>query len=166
VPRSNRCAERRRPTHSRLVSARAADDRGSASLEFLTAGMLLLVPLVYLVLALGAIQSAALATEGAARQAARVFVQAESTAAGTAAAERALTLALADHGVSASEAALSIRCSPVPGQCHTRRGWVTVEVTVRVPLPLLPPVAEFGGPLAVPIDASATQQVSRFWGAR
>ena len=62
--------------------------------------------------------------------------------------------------------ALSIRCSPVPTQCHTRRGWVTVEVSVRVPLPLLPPVVEFGGPLSVPIDASATQQVSRFWGAR
>ena len=166
MPRSNRCAERRRPAQSRLRGTRAADDRGSASLEFLTAGMLLLVPLVYLVLALGAIQSAALAAEGAARQAARVFVQAESTPAGSAAAERALALALADHGVQASDVALSIRCSPVPTQCHTRRGWVTVEVSVRVPLPLLPPVVEFGGPLSVPIDASATQQVSRFWGAR
>ncbi|MCA1943576.1 MAG: pilus assembly protein, partial [Yonghaparkia sp.] len=61
-------------------------DRGSASLEFLVAGLLMLVPLVYLILTLGTIQSAALATEGAARQAARVFVQAPSTAVGAAAA--------------------------------------------------------------------------------
>lgn len=155
MPRLSRCAEPER-----------AGERGSASLEFLTAGLLLLVPLVYLVLTLAAIQSAALATEGAARQAARVFVQAESTPAGLAAAERALTLALADHAVEASDVALSIRCSPVPSQCHTRRGWVTVETSVRVPLPLLPPVLELRGPLSVPVEASATQQVSRFWGAR
>lgn len=141
-------------------------DRGSASIEFITAGLLLLVPLVYLILTLGALQSAALATEGAARQAARVFVQAESTAAGTAAAQRALDLALADHGVDPSAVSLAISCTPNPGQCHTRRGWVTVDVSVRVPLPLVPPVFDLRVPLAVPVEASATQQVSRFWGAR
>lgn len=166
MPRSSRCADLVAAAWGRLAAVRTEQDRGSASLEFLTAGMLLLVPLVYLVLTLGAIQSAALATEGAARQAARVFVQAESTAVGRAAAERALALALADHGVEASEVALSIRCSPVPSQCHTRRGWVTVETSARVPLPLLPPVLELRGPLSVPVEASATQQVSRFWGAR
>lgn len=140
-------------------------DRGSASLEFLTAGLLLLVPLVYLILTLGAIQSAALATEGAARQAARVFVQAESTAAGTAAALRALELALADHGIEAEGTSLAISCAPRPDACHTRRGWVTIEVSARVPLPLVPPVVDLRVPLAVPVEASATQQVSRFWGA-
>ena len=141
-------------------------DRGSASLEFITAGLLMLVPLVYLILTLGTIQSTALATEGAARQGARVFVQAESTAAGTAAARRALDLALADHGLDPSEVSLSITCSPNPGECHTRRGWVTVDVAVRVPLPLVPPIFDLRVPLAVPVEASATQQVSRFWGAR
>ena len=51
-----------------------AGERGSASLEFLTVGMILLVPLVYLVLALAAIQGGSLAVEGAARHAARVAV--------------------------------------------------------------------------------------------
>lgn len=141
-------------------------DRGSASLEFLVAGLLMLVPLVYLILTLGTIQSAALATEGAARQAARVFVQAPSVAVGTAAAQRALDLALADHGLAASETALRITCEPRPQQCHTRRGWVTVAVAVRVPLPLVPPILDLRVPFAVPVEASATQQVSRFWGAR
>ncbi|HSP76545.1 MAG TPA: hypothetical protein VLO31_10065, partial [Cryobacterium sp.] len=49
-------------------------ERGSASLEFITAGLILLVPLVYLVLAMAALQGGALAVEGAARQAARVYV--------------------------------------------------------------------------------------------
>lgn len=157
---SNPCAE--------LTPDRGAgcSDRGSASLEFLTVGMLMLVPLVYLILTLGAIQSAALATEGAARQAARVFVQAESIAAGSAAATRALELALADHGIEAEGTSLSITCAPRPDQCHTRRGWVTVSVAVRVPLPLVPPLFDLRVPLALPVEASATQQVSRFWGAR
>lgn len=156
------------PSVSRLDAGYGdgCSDRGSASLEFLTAGLLMLVPLVYLILTLGTIQSAALATEGAARQAARVFVQAPTVAAGAAAAERALDLALADHGLEAINVALSIACTPNPGQCHTRHGWVTVEVAVRVPLPLVPPLLDLRVPLAVPVEASATQQVSRFWGAQ
>jgi len=74
-----------------LRSSRAADDAGSASIEFLTAGMLLLVPIVYLVILVAAVQSAALATEGAARQAARVFVQAASVQSGEEGAARAIT---------------------------------------------------------------------------
>ena len=58
---------------------RAAGD-GSAALEFITAGFLLLIPLVYLILAMAALQGGALSVEGASRQAARVFVQAPSSA--------------------------------------------------------------------------------------
>jgi len=35
-----------------MPRSRLSDDRGSAALEFITAGMLLLVPLVYLILAM------------------------------------------------------------------------------------------------------------------
>lgn len=163
MPHSSRCAEAARARAARLAR-RARADEGSASLEFITAGLLLLVPLVYLVLTLAAIQSASLATEGAARQAARVYVQAPSDEAGRAAAARALDLALDDHGVD-GEPALSILCAPRPDVCHTRSGWVTVDVAVDVPLPLVPPVLELRVPLSVPIEATATQQVSRFWGA-
>jgi hypothetical protein len=60
---------------------------------------------------------------------------------------------------------VTIRCSPRPSDCFVRQGLVTVEVNLEVPLPLAP--ATLGGdfPLVVPIEASATQQVSRFWGA-
>jgi hypothetical protein len=145
-------------------SRRWTDDSGSASLEFITAGLVLLVPLVYLVLAMSAIQAGALAIEGAARQAARVFVEAPDEAAGEAAAIRALEFALADHGMAAADAAIAIECSADP--CHTRRELVSVRIDVAVPLPLVPPVLQGAFPVAVPLSAEATQQVSRFWGGR
>lgn len=142
-----------------------ADDEGSASLEFITAGMLLLVPIVYLVLTLSSIQAGAFAVEGAARQAARVFVQSESVPAGSAAAARAVSFALADYGLDSRTVVTRISCTPVPTNCLTRQGYVTVEVTTTVVLPLVPPVLDLDVPLSVPITSTATQQVSRFWGA-
>jgi hypothetical protein len=140
-----------------------ADERGSASLEFITVGLLLLLPLVYLILCLSALQAGALAAEGAARQAARVYVGAVSDAEAQQAAERAIQFALADYGVERGAATVTLSCDPDPSACLTRRGFVTVVIAVAVPLPLAP--AGFGGtePLSVPLRASATQQVSRFW---
>lgn len=143
-------------------SKRFSDDSGSASLEFVTAGLVLLVPLVYLVLTMSAIQAGALAAEGAARQAARVFVQSTSETDARAAVERAVQFALADHGVQAADVAVDITCRPDPANCLARHGLVTVDVSVAVALPLMPPVVAGEFPLAVTLEAAATQQVSRF----
>lgn len=142
------------------------DDTGSASLEFITAGMLLLLPLVYLVLVMSAVQAGALAVEGAARQAARVFVQGETARTASAQAERAIQFALADYGLDAAEATVAVSCAPNPSECLTRLGTVTVDVGVSVALPLVPPGLTLDVPLAIPLEASATQQVSRFWSGR
>lgn len=147
------------------LSKRWTGDDGSASLEFITVGMILLVPLVYLVLTMAAIQAGALAVEGAARQAARVFVQSGTIAAAESSAERAVQFALADYGLSPDQAQVAVTCSPNPSLCLTRRGFVTVSVSVVVPLPLVPPVLDLDVPLGVTLESSATQQVSRFWGA-
>ena len=143
-------------------SRRFADDEGSASLEFLTIGLILLVPTVYLVLTVSSIQAAAFAVEGAGRQAARVFVQAPDLVSAEASAERALAFALADHGIE-EEAVLTVTCQPAA--CLTRQGFVTVDIELSVALPLVPPVLVGDFPLAVPLHATATGQVSRFWGA-
>ncbi|MEX1079255.1 MAG: hypothetical protein WED09_09135 [Homoserinimonas sp.] len=140
------------------------NEDGSASLEFITAGMLLLLPLVYLVLVMSAVQAGALAVEGAARQAARVFVQGETVAAATAQAERAIQFALADYGIDAADATVRVSCAPA--ECLTRLGTVTVDVGVSVALPLVPPGLTVDVPLAIPLEATATQQVSRFWSGR
>ncbi|TFC53236.1 hypothetical protein E3T26_00665 [Cryobacterium sp. TMT1-21] len=148
---------------SRTCASPAESERGSASLEFITAGLILLVPLVYLVLAMAALQGGALAVEGAARQAARVYVQAPDEATATARAERAVQFGLADYGIDAADAEMSVDCRADTDGCLTRRGTVTVTVRIRVPLPLVPDVLSLRNGSSVPLEASATQTVSRFW---
>jgi hypothetical protein len=126
--------------------------------------MILLLPMVYLVLTMSALQAGSLAVEGAARQAARVYVQAADVPDARAEAERAIAFALADYGLDPSDAVVSITCAPRPTDCLHRRGSVTVTVGVSVALPLLPSVLTIGGPLNVPLRSEATEQVSRFWG--
>ncbi|MHA6695725.1 hypothetical protein [Homoserinimonas sp. A520] len=154
------------PRGTSLRNGHYRSEEGSASLEFITAGMLLLLPLVYLVLVMSALQAGALAVEGAARQAARVFVQGDTVASATAQAERAIQFALADYGLDAADATVAVNCAPNPSQCLTRLGTVTVNVGVEVTLPLVPPGLTLDVPLAVPLEATATQQVSRFWSGR
>lgn len=149
-----------------LLPRIAAVERGSASLEFITAGVLMLVPLVYLVLTLSALQAGSFAVEGAARQAARVFVEADDVAAAAARSQRAIEFALAEHGLDGASATVQISCSPHPDACLTRQGIVTVTVGATVALPLVPPGLVIESPLAVPLQATASQQVSRFAGSR
>lgn len=147
------------------IAERCRQDRGSASLEFITVGLILLVPLVYVVLTMSAIQGAAFAVEGAARQSVRVFVQAPNDAEASARAQRAIRFALADAGLDGLQPRITVSCSPRPHACLTRLGTVTISVGVTVPLPLVPPVLDLSVPLGVPLQATSTERVSRFWGA-
>ena len=168
MPPSNRSTETTRWRVAGILSLmrrRMRDDSGSASLEFITVGLILLLPLVYLVLAMATIQGAALAVEAAARQAVRVYVVSSSEAGAAQRAERAIAFALADAGIE-SPPTVAVACGPRPGACLTRLGTVTITVAVSVPLPLVPNVLDLDVPLSVPLEASATQQVSRFGGAR
>ena len=148
-------------TEPRIIGS----DEGSASVEFITVGLLLLVPIVYLVLALSSIQSASFAVEGAARQASRVFVQADSVGVGEAAAARAIAVTLADYGLDVGDAEIVISCRPDPADCLNRRGFVTVSISIVAPLPLFPEVLGTDIPAGVTIDSVSTEQVSRFAGS-
>ena len=136
-----------------------ADD-GSASLEFVAAGLILLLPIVYLVLALASIQAGAFAAEAAARQAARLFVQQQTLEAAQGVADRAIQFALADYGVDEGDASVEITCAPAA--CLEPGAVVTVVVTVAVPLPLVPAVLQGDFPLQVTLEGVAAQRVSRF----
>lgn len=138
---------------------KSRSEEGSAALEFITAGMLLLVPVVYLILALSAVQGATLASEGAARHAARVYVQATPGTQATAQAQQAVNVALADFGIPEDKATVSISCSP---NCVSPRSLVTVTVAVDVPLPLVPAVLNLDRRAVVPVSAQASDVVSRF----
>ncbi|GAB3390050.1 hypothetical protein GCM10027568_13150 [Humibacter soli] len=142
------------------------NDAGSAALEFITAGLILLVPTVYLVVALASIQGAQLAAAGAARQAARVYVQAHDDEDAAARASSAVQFALADFELPLDVATVRVACEPRQDACLTRRGTVTVTVSVRTPLPLVPDVLDLRKGASVTVAAASTQRVSRLWGAR
>ena len=142
-----------------------ASDRGTAALEFVTAGLILLVPTVYLVVVLASIQGAELAAAGAARQAARVFVQAQSETDASAESSAAVAFALADFGLPDDAATVDVHCAPRPDACLTRRGTVTITVRVRAPLPLVPDVLDLHRDASVTVQATSTNRVSRLWGA-
>lgn len=141
---------------------RPSRERGSASLEFLTAGFLLLVPLVYLVVTLSVVQAGALAVEGAARQAARVYVQAPSEAVGLERAARAIQFGLTDYGLDAADATVRVTCTGGPTGCLTRESGVTITVSLSVALPMIPDVLALHSVGSVPLQGTATQIVSRF----
>ncbi|GAA4737141.1 hypothetical protein GCM10025783_04380 [Amnibacterium soli] len=141
-------------------------ERGSAAVEVLVLGVLLLVPLVYLVLTVAALQGAAFAAEGAARQAARSIAIAATDGEGRRAADAAAEVALADWHVAPGATRSEVRCAPDPGDCETPRGSVDVRVRVATALPLLPPALDVDAPAAVPIEAHAVQRVSMFAAVR
>lgn len=135
-------------------------ERGSAMVEFLGVALILLIPLVYLVVTLGLVQAAAFAAEGAAKDAVRAMVTAESSAAGAARAESAVGIALTDQGFDGESGALSLECSTSP--CLMPGGAVSAIVRVEVPLPLLPDAVRGWVPLSVPVEATRTGTTDRY----
>ena len=121
------------------------------------------MPVVYLVVVLFQIQSAVLAAEGGARQAARVFVEAPDTQTAVDRAATAVDLAFADQGIDGAGAALEITCPDGgPEECLDARDLVEVVVTIEIELPLAPPILGLDDLAVVPIEASAANAVSDF----
>ena len=114
------------------------DERGSALVEFIWLGLLLLVPLVYVLLTVFAAQSAAFGADAASRAAGRAYMLAPSQDQAATAAEAAALVALADQGIGAKQMNLTVSCSPDPAHCLSSGSTVTVVVTVQQPLPLVP----------------------------
>lgn len=75
------------------------DDRGNAVVEFVFVAVIVMVPLVYLVVAVAVGQRSSLAVTQAAREAGRAMATADTLAQGRARAEVAVRLALADQGL-------------------------------------------------------------------
>lgn len=143
---------------------RRDSEHGSAMVEFLGVALILLIPLVYLVVTLGRVQAGAFAAEGAAREAVRAMVSADSSAVGAARADAAVGIALSDQGFSHGSWSLSLVCSASP--CLTPGADIGAVVRVEVPLPLVPGVARGWVPLAVPVEADRTGTVDEYAQAR
>ncbi|WP_460774311.1 TadE family protein [Microbacterium sp. GXF7504] len=163
--RSNASTDGGRPAWWRGLRHALADDRGSASIEFLVGGLLLLVPVAYLVVALGLVQSGALGVEAAARHTARAI----GTASDATDAERRAELILADvgreYGLPAETLEIDLACAGASASCPDAGETLTVTVRARIPLPLVPPVLGLDDLTSIPVEAQAVQKTSRLWGS-
>ena len=140
---------------------RRSRERGSALVEFSWLGILLLVPLLWIVLSVFEVQRGAFAVSAAARAAGRAYVLADSDALGERRARAAARQALADQGVAEQPLTVTVRCTPYPRSCHAGTSVVTVHVASRVDLPWLPD-SLLGGTPSFALDAEHTVPVGQF----
>ena len=150
--------------HPPRVSGR--DDEGSAALEFITVGVILLVPLVYLVIALGAIQEQTFGAEAAARHIARVIARAPDAETAAERSDAVLAGIIGEYGLEEDAVDLTLACRPLSVECPSAGATVVVTVATRVRLPLVPEVLGLDRSTAVPVQAEAVQKVSRLWDGR
>ena len=137
------------------------NDQGSALVELTWLGILLLVPILWIVVSVFEVQRGAFATSGAARAAGRAYTLAATDAEGHARASAAAQQALADQGVPGQPLQLTVSCTPVPSNCHVPGSTVTVVVRSRVDLPLLPDVVGGGAP-SFALSATHTVPIGQF----
>jgi len=145
--------------------APADDDDGSAAVEFILVGVILLVPLVYLVVALGAVQGQTLGAESGARHIARALATAPDAATAAARTEAILASVVDEYGLAPDAVEVDISCTPAGAACPRSGATLRVTVATRVTLPLVPAIFGLDRIASVPIEAASVQKVSRFWGA-
>lgn len=138
---------------------RRRDESGSALVEFTWLGLILMVPLIWIVLSVFEVQRGAFATSGAARAAGRAYALADSDAAGLAQARAAARDALDDQGAHGQPFTLRVTCG-LP-DCHARGAVITVRVATEVTLPLLPDVLGAGSPTFA-LRSSHTVPIGQF----
>ena len=123
-------------------------ERGDASVEFLGILVVLVIPVLYIVLAVGQVSAGAMAVDAGAREAARILAEDSERKAD---AEHAVALIVEDFGV---EAPAEVSSSCVA--CASSEATIEVSVAVRVPLPFMP--AWFGA-VGVTVSSSASAPV-------
>lgn len=138
------------------------NESGRASLEFLTAAVFLLIPIMFLGMSLSSLHNATLAAEAAARNAARVFVDEVSLDRASLRAEDAVRVALENHGIT-KVLLVERRCS-LPS-CVEPGSIVTIRVGVAAPLFFSDFLPGISGATEIPVYAEATAMVSRYGGA-
>lgn len=147
---------------NRSIDTRDDAERGSAALEFIIVGLLMLVPLVYLIAALGLIQEQSLGAEAAARHVARAMSTASGSDDARQRADRVLASVGEQYGL--EDLDIAFECMPAGAACPAAGATLAVTVATRVSLPLVPPVLGLDELAAIPIEATAAHKVSRSWG--
>lgn len=139
-------------------------ERGSAALEFIVVGLILLVPIVYLVVSLGLIQGQSLGVEAGARHIARAVSSATDAESARDITARVLDSVVDEYGIDAGSVQVAMTCVPESVSCPQAGATVVVTLRTKVGLPLVPPVLGLDRLASIPVEASSAQKVSRFWG--
>jgi hypothetical protein len=137
------------------------DEQGSALVELSWLGILLLVPLLWIVVSVFDVQRGAFGVSGAARAAGRAYALAPDDAEGERRAEAAARQALEDQGVHGVPVSVTVTCTPYPHDCHSGTSVITVRVASRVDLPLLPSFLGGNAP-GFALDATHTVPIGQF----
>ncbi len=140
---------------------RRRDERGTALVEVTWLSILLLVPLVYVVLAVFDVQRSAFAVNAATRAAGRAYVLAPSEAEAGARARAAAEVALEDQGLRLDDGSVAIGCDPDPRDCLSPGSVVHVRMSLPVRLPLMPD-ALGGNTPSIRVDAEHTVPYGTF----
>ena len=137
----------------RRHAAAELGERGSALVELTWLGLLLMIPLVYVIVSIVTVQRSAYGSTEAARSAGRAFILSPDVATGRQRAYTAAAVALRDQGVDLSPEDVAIVCRPTSDSCLQPGSSVEVRLHLQVALPLVP---SFAGrsPASVAVDAS------------
>ena len=137
-------------------------EHGTATVEFVWLTILLLVPFVYVLIAVFDTQRASYAVSTASRSAARAYLQAADPATGEQQARAAARVALDDQRVDAD---VLITCVPSAAECLQPGSSVRVVVRTVQPLPLTPSVLgdQLGG---IAVDSTHTESFGTYRAGR
>ena len=134
-------------------------DDGRAVIEFIFLGILMLLPLLYLVLTMARLQAASFSASLASREAGRAFVTSDTDADGNARAQAAARLAFRDFGFD-QDATVAVTCDGSP--CLRPEGVVRSDVRIEVQLPLVPDFIAEHVPSSVSVSSTHVSSVDRF----
>jgi hypothetical protein len=144
------------------MTTRAADgERGSALVELVWLGILLVLPVLWIVMSVFQVQRGAFGVSAAARAAARAYALAPDDDTGLVRAREAARLALADQGVRDVTPQVRVTCTPYPDDCHQGTSVITLSVHSRVVLPMMP-TALGGNRPSFALDASQTVPIGQY----
>ncbi|MFD1825488.1 MULTISPECIES: hypothetical protein [Mumia] len=135
------------------------NERGSAIVEMTWLGILLLIPLAYVMLSVFEVQRAAYGASAAGRAAGRAYVQSPDVASAQQRGSAAAALVLEDHGIEVGARAVSVDCTG--GPCLSPGSSVTVTVDVWADLPFVPDFLGGARP-AVRVSSTHTEPYGRF----
>lgn len=140
---------------------RRRDESGSALVEMVWLGILLLVPLVWIILSVFEVQRGAFAVTAAARAAGRAYALAPDDQTGLQRARAVARQTLDDQGAEGMPLDVEVTCTTAKGRCHDGTSVITVRITSGVELPMFPDALK-GGQTSFALDASHTVPIGQY----